>query len=82
MVGKAVIRSDLRGGRSQVTQDLINRVRLCCLEENTGCCGGHGKLLRGRMVLNEKVEVRVLLMGDIVSGKEQRQNIAKKCRSW
>lgn len=28
-------------------------------------------------MLNEKVEVRVLQMRDIVSGKEQRQNIAK-----
>lgn len=46
------------------------------MEENTGCCGGHGKLLQGGMVLNEKVEVRVLQMGE-VSGKEQRQNTAE-----
>lgn len=56
-------------GRQKLSHTGLN----CCLEENIGCCGGHGKLLRGGMVLNEKVKVRVLQMGE-VSGKEQRQN--------
>lgn len=59
-------------GRQKLSHTGLN----CCLEENIRCCGGHGKLLRGRMVLSEKVEVGVLQMGDI-SGKEQRQNTAE-----
>lgn len=38
-------------GRQKLSHTGLN----CCMEENTGCCGGHGKLLQGGMVLNEKV---------------------------